>query len=414
LKVLPPVLKPVGFGTWEKEDLEAYRERLHLPEDEATLQFYRQVVYDHFKHFNDHYPDLNLGDYRIALKQMSAAEAQDQIRFFNNETMDRWGEQYDEFERRNQDYIIYREMAKHLTPPFPPVLIDPSRLADHGWRIYGRPLHLIEGTHRVSYLRRMLARGIIPAHSRHDFVLLSPHWAKGTKFVADGWATVDVLWSFDLDRVEEIVEVRRYQSVRQRVIDELGQEVCGCRDDETAQKIADALNRAEMSPAHRLGSLLVRPHRMEGVTVEWPMGSLLDEPTTAGDSLADLLAKGEEVKSELCERAGGTLSALEVAQHLQTSHETVDRLRREGKLLAVTMGQELRFPHCQFVGGLAMGVEEILAILSADEWTALEFMITSIPELGGETGLQAFASTDPDKRELARRVARIAAGEGTG
>ena len=38
-----------------------------------------------------------------------------------------------------------------------------------------RPLHLIEGTHRVSYLRHMLITGRVLPSSTHQFVVLSPH-----------------------------------------------------------------------------------------------------------------------------------------------------------------------------------------------------------------------------------------------
>src|SRR6185437_3094337 len=59
-RMLPPHLEPLGFNTWKKEEWDSYRTRLKLPGDPATLQFYRQVVYDHFRHFNEHYPDFRL------------------------------------------------------------------------------------------------------------------------------------------------------------------------------------------------------------------------------------------------------------------------------------------------------------------------------------------------------------------
>lgn len=172
--MLPVDIRPFNFGSFEREEWEAYRSRLVLPEDEAILQFYRQVVYDHFDHFNDHYPDFELSDYDFEIKILSAVEARDTIRFFRGDTLDSWGFQFDEFERRNHVYIIYHEMSKNKTFPFPPIIIEPSKLQGKDWRECGRPLHLIEGTHRVSYLRRMLTRGLIEANSLHRFVLLTP------------------------------------------------------------------------------------------------------------------------------------------------------------------------------------------------------------------------------------------------
>lgn len=169
-------IRPINFEneSWGKEPWEDFRKRLDLPNDYAIEQFYRQVVYDHFDHFNDHYPDFELSDYEIGIECLTAQEANERIRFFGNKEMDKWGQQYDSFEQRNQGYVIYQKMSKSLTPPFPPILIDSSLLVDSGWRVYGRPLHLVEGTHRVSYLRRMLERGIIASESRHQFVVLLP------------------------------------------------------------------------------------------------------------------------------------------------------------------------------------------------------------------------------------------------
>lgn len=73
--------------------------------------------------------------------------------------------------------------------------------------------------------------------------------------------------------------MRRCQSLRARVIDEQGNEVCTCRDDTTAQRIADLLNSAEPSGPPSRGNPLVQPELLEGATIEWPTCSLLDEPT---------------------------------------------------------------------------------------------------------------------------------------
>lgn len=172
--MLPNSFRPIGFNTFEKEGWPQYQTRLRLPENEAVLQFYRQVVYDHFEHFNDHYPDFELEDYSIEMREYSAQEANDLIRFFGSEVMGRWGEQYDHFVTTHQNYVIFQSMSKMDTFPFPPIIIDPSLIGNMGRNECGRPLHLIEGTHRVSYLRHMLARGLVLPSSRHQFVLLQP------------------------------------------------------------------------------------------------------------------------------------------------------------------------------------------------------------------------------------------------
>ena len=172
--MLPIEFKPKNHDSFDREPWPEYAKRLDLPGDEATLQFFRQVAYDHLDHFNNHYPAFDLAHYRIELEVMTAQEANDQIRGFGNEPIDWWAEQYEEFARKNYPYVIYQEMSQNLTPPFPPVLLDSSQLAGKGSRIHGEPLHLVEGTHRVSYLRHMLSTGIISPGSKHSFVVLRP------------------------------------------------------------------------------------------------------------------------------------------------------------------------------------------------------------------------------------------------
>lgn len=176
--VLSEYLKALNYHEWNQESWEEYAERVGVPDNEAEKQFYRQVIYDHFEHHNVHYPDFNVGDYIFDIKSMSVAYVRDNVGFFNGESLaEMWGVQFDQFEEKNYQYSIYLSMVKNKTPPFPPVLIDASNLVDSGWRIYGRPIHLIEGTHRTSYLLRMAERGIIKWDSEHEFVLLTPKTA---------------------------------------------------------------------------------------------------------------------------------------------------------------------------------------------------------------------------------------------
>lgn len=87
--------------------------------------------------------------------------------------MDWWHKQYDEFRKTNYDYEIYQEMARNLTFPYPPIVMDAAFLKDNEWRVYGRPLHLVEGTHRVSYLMRMVELGLVANDSAHEVICIS-------------------------------------------------------------------------------------------------------------------------------------------------------------------------------------------------------------------------------------------------
>ena len=53
-------------------------------------------------------------------------------------------------------------MMKTGTWPFPPVVIEAGFARSLGAPTYiGRPFHLIEGTHRVSYALRMMEVGLV-------------------------------------------------------------------------------------------------------------------------------------------------------------------------------------------------------------------------------------------------------------
>lgn len=172
-------LRPANFGELSCEPWEGYAKRHGLPQGDALTQFYRQVVYDHFEHFNDHFPAFELSDYTFSFVSLTASEAVERIRFFNRDTLDNWGWQYAHFEKlmsegKHRGYVIFDEMSTRLTFPFPPIIVDTSKLPDNTWRVYGRPLHLIEGTHRHSFLRHMLTRGLIKPDSQHVYVLATP------------------------------------------------------------------------------------------------------------------------------------------------------------------------------------------------------------------------------------------------
>jgi hypothetical protein len=168
-------LKALNYNESNMEKWEDYVARVEVPEDKAIRQFYRQVVFDHFVHHNDKYPDFEIDDYSFEIVTFTVNEIRDKVRFFEGESIaEMWREQYDDFERRNDDYIIFQRMFKDKTPPFPPIVIDSDNLADKEGRQYSRPIHLIEGTHRVSYLLRMAEKRIIPWDSKHEFVLLKP------------------------------------------------------------------------------------------------------------------------------------------------------------------------------------------------------------------------------------------------
>ncbi|MFC5583061.1 hypothetical protein [Rhodanobacter terrae] len=165
--MLSETMKPQDHEKWHE-----YAKRLKLPDDEGTREFFRQVVFDHFNAFNQHFPDFSLDDYEPHIEYFTAKQADADIKFLENVIMDDYVNEFNDFfeKRKNPEPDgVYQRMVQNLTPPFPPVLICSKYLPI--LKNYGAPYQLIEGCHRVSYLRRMLSRGLITPESSHKFVV---------------------------------------------------------------------------------------------------------------------------------------------------------------------------------------------------------------------------------------------------
>lgn len=109
------------------------------------------------------------------------------------------------------------------------------------------------------------------------------------------------------------------------------------------------------------------------------------------DPAARLLAEGAEYKTELLKKAGGSIGVGEVAKLLGISRQGVDKQRKEGKLIALPAGSDLRYPSCQFTSrGLVTGLQQVLKVLPIqDGWMRLEWLLTVDDALQGRSPLQA-------------------------
>jgi len=102
------------------------------------------------------------------------------------------------------------------------------------------------------------------------------------------------------------------------------------------------------------------------------------ESLASDDPLAEARLSGLRSKAFLAQAEGGTLSAEETADILGLTRQGVDRRRRAGRLLALTLGRRgYRYPVWQFADhGILPGMEEALAALdSFGEWSQLSWFI---------------------------------------
>lgn len=110
---------------------------------------------------------------------------------------------------------------------------------------------------------------------------------------------------------------------------------------------------------------------------------LLDDPVAIAelrrqDPLFPAKLRGVQGLYELLEREGGVLTAEQTAQWLGITRQAVDKRRKAGKLLGLSLGRRgYVYPAWQLSpdGDLLPGLEEVLAALDENEHTVLSKMI---------------------------------------
>jgi hypothetical protein len=109
------------------------------------------------------------------------------------------------------------------------------------------------------------------------------------------------------------------------------------------------------------------------------------------DPLRSLRLKGLRAKSELLKKEGGVITSSQVAELLGISRQAVDKRRRKGKLLAVSLGKRGYFyPVWQFFeNGVLPGFDILMNLLEPyDPWMKMIFMLNANHRLGNQSPLE--------------------------
>jgi hypothetical protein len=166
---------------------------------------------------------------------------------------------------------------------------------------------------------------------------------------------------------------------------------------------------ASSAPASALAEALAQPNARSTM-----VHLLAAVPPSAEESEATKLReraieRALVVREELRQAAGGFRSTAWVAEHLNLRRQSVDKRRREGKLLALEGPHGYEFPACQFAAeGTVDGLEAVLAAVDGETfWETLAALVTPAPALGGRSVVQAMAEMD-DGAELKCIVANAA------
>lgn len=127
----------------------------------------------------------------------------------------------------------------------------------------------------------------------------------------------------------------------------------------------------------------------------------------ADNPLSEARLAGLRGKKELIEAEGGALTAEEAAQTLGLTRQGVDRRRRAGKLLALSLGKRgYLYPAWQFAqGGTLPGLEQTLdAFQDIGPWAQLAWFISPNTRLEGQSPLDALRAGAIDRVVAAAAV----------
>jgi hypothetical protein len=108
------------------------------------------------------------------------------------------------------------------------------------------------------------------------------------------------------------------------------------------------------------------------------------------DPLSAAKLRGAKMQQELIKASGGSMSAGEVSKLLAISRQAVDKRRRQGQLLGLTLGRRgYAYPAWQFENSTTVaGLEETLeALRSHDGWMKLAFFVNPNDRLDGKSPL---------------------------
>ena len=154
--------------------------------------------------------------------------------------------------------------------------------------------------------------------------------------------------------------------------------------------IADALARAD--EAHFAAAAGADTNLGAAMAILEPVAR--DEAVRRLEPLAGARLRGLAARGELIERAGGVLSADEVARLLGIGTDAVAKRRQADRLLALPRGDRgFDYPACQFgPHGVLPHLDRLLAgTRGLEPWVRLDLLTSPREELGGLSPLQAAA-----------------------
>ncbi len=126
----------------------------------------------------------------------------------------------------------------------------------------------------------------------------------------------------------------------------------------------------------------------------------VDEPLSEEQALAAVLWADLEAEENRAQLLRESISAAEAGRLTGRSRQAVERQRRDGRLLALRVGRQWRYPAWQFdadgPGGLVPRLSEVVAHLFRSPAGAATWLRAPRPELGGDTPLARLKRRDAE------------------
>lgn len=143
----------------------------HLDRD-----FILQICFEHPERFDGILPRFNIELHAALRITRSAAWIGDNVRYNRGETVDFWCDRFHSLLARDETSDeVFGPMLRNETWHFPPVVIESNFALSLGApRDIGTPYYLIEGTHRLSYLRAMLELEMISSDRELPLIEVQP------------------------------------------------------------------------------------------------------------------------------------------------------------------------------------------------------------------------------------------------
>lgn len=166
---------------------------------------------------------------------------------------------------------------------------------------------------------------------------------------------------------------------------------------EFLQAIVDVA--VEVSKEVTIPSNLVQKAPFERIVEVLTTKEALDR-LAPSDPLAAARLKGVIIKRNLLYEDGHPLTSEEVASLLHLTRQAVDKRRKKGQLLGVSLGRRgYLYPVWQFhEGNVLLGLEQVLNELSKyDPWTQLMFFKTGDIRLDGATPLERLKAKEIER-----------------